>query len=275
MSWVLQCVAVCCSMLQCVILCFRVLHVLQCVAVYYRVLSRVAVRCSVLQCIIVHCSALQCIAVHCSALQCVSVCHRVSQTITTNHDICQIPGLLSSAEDVLLGCQSWDVSNSSFTPRSLHSTQVCGSVLQYIAVCCSALQSVAECCRVTGWRRLIGSPKSQIIFHKEPLNIGHFCRKWPLKIRDPMSLRHPVSVIACIQFSVHPTQSAQHTGVLQCVAVYCSVQECVAECCWAVSYGIYQTYPYSCWTTHLYMSCRPNPYVNTPHIPWPLIWCLK
>jgi len=28
---------------------------------------------------------------------------------------------------------------------------------------------------------------------KEPLNIGHFCGKWPIKIRDPMSLRHPVS----------------------------------------------------------------------------------
>ena len=27
---------------------------------------------------------------------------------------------------------------------------------------------------------------------KEPLNIGHFCGKWPIKIRDPMSLRHPV-----------------------------------------------------------------------------------
>jgi len=26
----------------------------------------------------------------------------------------------------------------------------------------------------------------------EPLNIGHFCGKWPIKIRDPMSLRHPV-----------------------------------------------------------------------------------
>jgi len=29
----------------------------------------------------------------------------------------------------------------------------------------------------TGWRRLIGSPRLQIIFHKEPLNIDHFCRK--------------------------------------------------------------------------------------------------
>ena len=188
-----------------------------------------------------------------------------------------------------LGCyhrprmSCWVVSRGTYpthpSPRAVCAAHrcvaVCCSVLQYSAVCCSALQSVAECCRVTGWWRLIGSPKSHIIFHKEPLNIGHFCGKWPLKIRDPTSLRHPVSVIACIQFSVHPTQSAQHTGVLQCVAVYCSVQECVAECCWAVSYGIYPTYPYACWTTHLYMSCGPNPYVNTTHIPWTLIWCLN
>jgi len=29
-------------------------------------------------------------------------------------------------------------------------------------------------------------------FTKGPPNIGHFCGKWPIKIRDPMSLRHPV-----------------------------------------------------------------------------------
>jgi len=29
---------------------------------------------------------------------------------------------------------------------------------------------------------------------KEPLNMGHFCGKWPIKIRDPMSLRHPISI---------------------------------------------------------------------------------
>jgi len=28
---------------------------------------------------------------------------------------------------------------------------------------------------------------------KEPLNVGHFCGKWPIKMRDPMSLGHPVS----------------------------------------------------------------------------------
>ena len=50
----LQCVAVCCSVLQCVALCCSEL---QCVAVC----------CSELQCVAVCCSVLQCVAVRCSA----------------------------------------------------------------------------------------------------------------------------------------------------------------------------------------------------------------
>ena len=44
----------------------------------------------------------------------------------------------------------------------------------------------------TGWQRLIGSPKLQIVSTKEQLNICHFCGKWPIKMRDSMGLRHPV-----------------------------------------------------------------------------------
>ena len=51
----LQCVAVCCS-------------VLQCVAVYRSVLPCVAVRSSVLQCGAVCCGVLQCVTVCCSVL---------------------------------------------------------------------------------------------------------------------------------------------------------------------------------------------------------------
>ena len=47
----LQCVAVCCSVLQCVAAC-----------------------CSVLQCVAVCCSVLQCVAVHCSVIQCIAMC---------------------------------------------------------------------------------------------------------------------------------------------------------------------------------------------------------
>jgi len=77
---VLQCVAVCCSVLQCVAACCSVL---QCVALLdilllVRVSMRVSMCCSVLQCVAVCCNVLQsvavcCAAVCCSVLQCVRV----------------------------------------------------------------------------------------------------------------------------------------------------------------------------------------------------------
>ena len=36
---------------------------------------------------------------------------------------------------------------------------------------------------------------------KEPLVIGFFCRMWPIKIRHPMTLRHPVSALASSLFA--------------------------------------------------------------------------
>ena len=52
--------------------------------------------------------------------------------------------------------------------------------------------SIAIKSSTKGWRRLIGSLSCRSFSTKEPLNIGHFCRQWHIKIRDPMSLRHPV-----------------------------------------------------------------------------------
>ena len=59
---VLQCVAVRCSALQCVVLCCSML---QCVASCWRRLSLVIACCSVLQCVAVCCSVLQHVAVCC------------------------------------------------------------------------------------------------------------------------------------------------------------------------------------------------------------------
>jgi len=74
-AFMLQCVAVCCSVLQCG-------HVSSaCCHVYiftphtpsYLMCVGVKVCCSVLQCVAVCCSVLQCVAVCCSVLQCVAV----------------------------------------------------------------------------------------------------------------------------------------------------------------------------------------------------------
>jgi len=89
----LQCIAVCSSMLQCVVAYCSVsmtlydlaYYMLQCIAVCCSVLQCVAACCSVLmtlydlayyiwQCIAVCCSVLQCVAACCSVLQCVAVC---------------------------------------------------------------------------------------------------------------------------------------------------------------------------------------------------------
>ena len=62
----LQCVAMCCSVLLCE---SRTSHRCQLADP-----PCVAVRCIVLKCVAVHCSVLQCIAVCCSVFQCVAVC---------------------------------------------------------------------------------------------------------------------------------------------------------------------------------------------------------
>ena len=88
----LQCVAVCCSVLHWVLR--QQVGVLQCVAVCCSVLHRVlrqqvgvlkciAVCCSLLQCVAVCCSVFQCVAVCCSVLQCVAVCCSVLQRACT------------------------------------------------------------------------------------------------------------------------------------------------------------------------------------------------
>jgi len=45
----------------------------------------------------------------------------------------------------------------------------------------------------TGWSRPIDALSCRSLSAKEPLIIGLFCGKWPIKVRHPMGLRHPVS----------------------------------------------------------------------------------
>jgi len=43
-----------------------------------------------------------------------------------------------------------------------------------------------------GWRRLKGCFKLQVIFCKRATNYRVFCGKWPMKIRHPVTQRHPI-----------------------------------------------------------------------------------
>ena len=144
----LQCVAVCCSVLQCVAVCCSVL---QCVVVC----------CSVLKCVAVCCSVLQCAAVCCSVLQCVAVRRSVFvTTIWSDMGWLRLVGSLKlqvsfakepyKRDDILQKRPIILRSLLIVAPPHirLHSELTCNSVLQCVAVCFSVLQCVAVCSSV-------------------------------------------------------------------------------------------------------------------------------
>jgi len=92
---VLQCVAVCCSVLQCVAACYSVLQP-DLFGSFTNALQRVTVHCSVLQRV----AALQCVEACCSVLQRVAACCSVLKCI------CSVlqPNLFSSSFNVMLQC---------------------------------------------------------------------------------------------------------------------------------------------------------------------------
>jgi len=67
----------------------------------------------------------------------------------------------------------------------------------------------------TGWWRLIGCLKLQVIFRKQPRIEGLVCGKWPIKIRYPMTLRHPAEAWCVVV--THPiTPSLNNTSICVC-----------------------------------------------------------
>jgi len=83
-------------------------------------------------------------------------------------------------------------------------------LLQHVAVCCSVMQYVATYRdRSTGWRRLIGSPKLQIIFHKRANKYRSLLRKMTYKDKG--------------SYESSPPSSKE-----------CSGKRCVCVCCCSV-----------------------------------------
>jgi len=72
----------------------------------------------------------------------------------------------------------------------------------------------------TGWRRLIGCLQLQVIFRKRATNYRNLLRKWPMKIRHLMTLRHPVR---CIHMCDMPYSYVWH-AVFVCVT--CRIRMC-------------------------------------------------
>jgi len=205
---VLQCVAVCCSVLQCIETCYTVSRM----TLTY-CMSGCATSTRTLQCGVVCCSVLQCVAVCYSVLQCVAVCCRAKYLPRVR--VCYF---------------------------HLHVAVWC-SMLQCVAVCCSVLQCVAVCCSVLQGKVLttcLGVSATPTCM----LQCVAVC--YSVAVRTSVAVR--CSVIQCVAVCYRvltPTPSTAHSPptattaeglanltddvALQCVAVRCSVLQCVAN----------------------------------------------
>jgi len=146
------------------------------------------------------CSALQYVAVRCSALQCFAVCcgviiYKIHKQFREWYVPC-----CSVVQCVAVWC----------------------NVVQCVAACCSVLQRVAVCCSIiiyqsfklllyiymrctcngnvsssrltTGWRRLIESPKFQILFHKRATKYRSILRKMTYKDKGSYESSPPCNI---------------------------------------------------------------------------------
>jgi len=75
----------------------------------------------------------------------------------------------------------------------------------------------------TGWRRPIGCLQLQVIFSKRATNCKALCRKWPVKMRHPMGLCHPVPVRLCLCLCVF---------ACFCVCLCLCLRLCFYACVW-------------------------------------------
>ena len=125
----LQCVAVCCSVLQ-------VVSNLRTIINSRQKRSNLAVI-TVLQCVAVRCRALQCVAVCCSALQCVAVCCSVLQRVAACCSVLQMHG--GAVAQSVAGC--YRVLKRACCNMSQRNA-VCYHVWQRVAVYCSVMQCV-------------------------------------------------------------------------------------------------------------------------------------
>ena len=83
-------------------------------------------------------------------------------------------------------------------------------------------------------------------FVKEPLIIGLFCGEWPMKIRDPTTLRHPVNadhnISAVLMFDTHETE----VRVCVCVWIHMNQSEVRVYVCVCVQMNWSKVRVYVC-----------------------------
>jgi len=190
---VLQCVAVCCSVLHSGNIYVRTRRhgsaglglKVQCHAAHSECGSQqysfAGKRVS--QCVAVYRSVLQCVAVCRSELQCVAVCRSVLQRVAVCHSVLQ--------------CVA--------ARRSMF--QVCRSVFQCVAMWCSTLPCVAVCCRV---------------LHTLNMGANSICSQVPIPISSNILLSHKFQHSFDIQSVQH---TATHCNTRQSTAPHCNTLE--------------------------------------------------
>jgi len=140
----LQCVAVCCSVLQCVAVCFCAMYRPTSISWRARHLQHVAGVYIVLQCVAVCCSLLQRVAACYSLVQSVTVCCSMMYRSTS------IFGRAQRLHNVTGGAVCCSVLQCVAVCCSvLQRVAVCPSVFQSVSVCSNVLQCVAVCCKVS------------------------------------------------------------------------------------------------------------------------------
>ena len=237
----LQCVAVCCSVLQCVAVCCSVMQcvapccsALQYVAVRCRMLQFVAVRCNALQCAATCCNVLQCVAICCHVLQCGAVCcsvlrmHYLASHIPQNRPLNGPGGTAAETTCKNVTREVWQARHT-YTHKRIH-TYIHTHTHTYTRLHTVLLDHLCERSKIAQ----ITFPKSPSLGSYEvatncrlPKNTGLFCKRALLNrlysaketciFKEPTNHSHPISVhrsTECLR--MRPIRN-RHCSVLQCV----------------------------------------------------------
>ena len=190
--------------------------VLRCVAVCYSVLQCVAVCCSVLQCVAECCSVLQCVAECCRVLWCVVVCCSVLPHGPPQHN--QYVLDCNMLQCVAVCCSMLQCISARIRALASKFVAMCCGVMHYICAYSRANSIVVSICvavRGTGWRRLIGCLKLQVIFCKRATNFKALLRKMTYKDEASYGISPLCNVLRCLLVNTHT-----HTHIYICIYLY-------------------------------------------------------
>jgi len=142
---------------------------------------------------------------HMHVLQCVAVCYRVLQCIAMCHSVLCVAVRYSALQCITVCCSM------------LQCVATRHTVLQCATVRCSVTQCDTVWCRAllgrTGWRRLIGSPRLQIIFHKRATKYRSLLQKMTCKDKGFYESSPPCTQkMSTVMFSTHILTHNLHSG---------------------------------------------------------------